>query len=427
MIDSAPTYDAPCLGAARLPIPGKNLMPMSSTTQVLVINAGSSSIKFALYAGSVLAAPLWSGAICDIGSASSRLCVQGPLMQACERRFAIPEHVTAANVLRDWLLEHLTPGTPLAIAHRVVYGGPECCELRALDGALLDALYQGASVHPEHLPHELHVFEVLRRAYPLAAQLACFDSSFHASMPMRAAMLPIPRAYFARGVRRYGFHGLSCAWLMRELASVAGPLAAAGKTVIAHLGGGASITAVHNGQSCDTSMGLTPASGVMSGSRCGDVDPGLAWYLARREQMTPAAFQRMSNEQSGLLGISGTSSNLRTLLEREAGDRHAAEAIDMFCYQVRKAIWSMAGAMDGVDTLILSGGIGEHAASVRARVCAGLSGLGLVLDEHSNASDAALMSAPTSAVAVRVMHSDEAAMIAEQALGWLAGAAKEVA
>jgi acetate kinase len=400
-------------------------MPIAPSNQVLVINTGSSSIKFALYAGSAPAAPLWSGAVSDIGSAGSSLSVQGPPKLACERRFAIPEHVTAASVLRDWLLEHLAPDAPLVIAHRVVYGGPECCAMRVLDSALLDALYQGASVHPEHLPHELHVFEVLRRAYPQAAQLACFDSSFHASMPARAAMLPIPRAYYARGVRRYGFHGLSCAWLMGELTRVAGPLAAAGKTVIAHLGGGASITAVHNGRSCDTSMGLTPAGGVMSGSRCGDVDPGLAWYLFRHEHMTPSAFQHMANEQSGLLGISGTSSNLRTLLEREAGDPHAAEAIEMFCYQVRKTIWAMAGAMDGIDTLIFSGGTGEHAASVRARVCAGLSALGVVLDEHSNGDNAALISAPGSGVTVRVLHSDEAAMIAEHAFGWLAGAAQE--
>lgn len=393
-------------------------MPMLQSHQLLVINAGSSSIKFALYAAPQAARPLWRGAITDIGGSASTLAVDGPPGLSCSRRFPIPESVTAAQVLRDWLLDHLAPPALQAIAYRVVYGGPACCAVRAIDSALLAELYQGASCQPEHLPQELHLIEMLRRDYPAAAHLACFDSSFHATMPLRAAMLPIPRHYHARGVLRYGFHGLSCAWLMRELARVAGPQAASGKTVIAHLGGGASVTAVQDGRSCDTTMGLTPAGGIMSGTRSGDLDPGLGWYLSRREQMTVAGFQRMVNQESGLLGISGTSGNLRTLLALQESDSRAAEAVDMFCYQVRKAIWAMAGAMDGIDTLIFSGGIGAHAGPVRERICAGLGSLGVTLAAPGQPGGERV-SAATSAVAVWVMESNEEAIIAEQAHAWL--------
>lgn len=397
-------------------------MPSLPTHRVLVINAGSSSIKFALFGGDASAGPAWRGAVDAIGTGASRLWVEGDPALACERRFAIPDHVTATQVLRDWLRDHVAPGTVQAIAHRIVHGGPDCCALRVIDSRLLAVLYQDAAAQPAHLPHELHLIEMLRRAYPGMAQLACFDSSFHASMPARAAMLPIPRQYFARGVRRYGFHGLSCASLMQQLTHVAGPEAAAGKTVIAHLGGGASVSAVHGGRSCDTSMGLTPASGVMSGTRSGDLDPGVAWHLARREQMTMSGFHRMVTEQSGLLGVSGISGDLHTLIERQDCDSRAAEAVEMYCYQVRKAIWAMAGAMDGIDTLIFAGGAGTRSAEVRARICAGLSGLGLHLAVPANTAHAALISDAHSSVAVRVMHSDEEAMIANEARGWLAAA-----
>lgn len=389
---------------------------------VLVINAGSSSIKFALF--SAAPALLWRGAVSGIGTSASRMAVAGDAGTSCARQFAIPDHVTAARVLEDWLREHLSARPPQAVVHRLVHGGPGYEPTCVLDRTLINALYGAASSQPEHLPQELHLIDTLRRRYPAARQLACFDSSFHATMPPVAAMLPIPRQYFARGVRRYGFHGLSCAWLMGELARVAGP-AATGRVVIAHLGGGASVTAVNGGRSCDTSMGLTPAGGIMSGKRPGDLDPGLAWHLARSDQMTLAGFQHMVNHESGLLGVSGTSADLALLLGKQAHDSRAAEAVAMFCYQVRKAIWAMAGAMDGMDTLIFSGGIGEHADSVRARVCAGLAGLGVVLDQDRNAAHAALISAPASTAAVRVMGSDEESMMAAQATAWLAAHAAD--
>lgn len=397
-------------------------MAIPQEAHILAINAGSSSIKFALFPVQAGAGALLRGAVSDIGSCASSFSVSGAAADTFTRRFAIPEHVTAANVLVEWLLGRLAGPALAAIAHRVVYGGPGTAAARPVDSALLDTLYGSVSSEPDHLPQEIQLIDILRRRYPGAAHVACFDSAFHATMPQAASALPIPRRYQALGLKRYGFHGLSCAWLMRDLARVAGPQAAAGKVLIAHLGGGASVTAVEHGRSCDTSMGLTPAGGMMMGKRSGDLDPGLAWHLARREQMSASGFNHMVNHQSGLLGISGSSGDLRVLLAAQADDRCASEAVEMFCYQARKTICAMAGAIDGVDTLIFSGGIGEHAAEVRARVCERLSHLGITLDAAANLAGAPVISAPASRVCVRVMHTDEEAMMAEEARALLAGA-----
>lgn len=395
-------------------------MAFAHDAHILVINAGSSSIKFALYPSAAAPAPVFKGAISDIGSTHSSFAVKGNAVDTFTRRFAIPEHVTAANVLVEWLLGRVAPGALAAVAHRIVYGGPDYAATRAIDAAMLATLYGSASSEPDHLPQEIHLIELLRRNYPATAHIACFDSAFHATMPQVASALPIPRRYQALGLKRYGFHGLSCAWLMRELGRLAGAQAAAGKVVIAHLGGGASVTAVGHGRSRDTSMGLTPAGGMMMGKRSGDLDPGVAWYLARREEMSASGFNHMVNHQSGLLGISGSSADLRVLLAAERDDSRAAEAVEMFCYQARKTICAMAGAIDGIDTLIFSGGIGEHAAEIRARLCAGLSHLGITLDAQANQAGAAVISAASGRVCVRVMHTDEEAMMAEEARGLLA-------
>lgn len=398
-------------------------MAFPHDAHILAINAGSSSIKFALFKSGQALDVVFRGAIGDIGGSGSSFAVSGSEGDRFERHFAIPEHVTAANVLVEWLVGRLPPQALEAIAYRVVYGGPGYAATRAIDAAMLADLYGTASNEPDHLPQEIHLIEVLRRHYPGIAHIACFDSGFHAAMPRVAATLPIPRRYYALGVKRYGFHGLSCAYLMRELARVAGPEAAAGKVVIAHFGGGASVTAVDNGCSCDTSMGLTPAGGIMSGTRSGDLDPGLGWHLARLERMSQAGFQQMVNQESGLLGISGSSGDLRVLLACAASDRRAAEAVDLFCYQARKAICAMAGAIDGVATLIFSGGVGENAAQVRTRVCGGLSHLGVALDPAANGGGAPVISSPSSTVCVRVMGTDEEWMLAEEARTLLACAA----
>jgi acetate kinase len=231
-------------------------------------------------------------------------------------------------------------------------------------------------------------------------------------MPRVAKLLPIPRRFDAKGIQRYGFHGLSYAYLMEELARVAGAEAIQGRVILAHLGNGASLAAVRKGKSIDTSMGFTPTAGLPMSTRSGDLDPGLAPYLERTEQITTKQFYEMINHESGLLGVSETSSDMRDLLAREAADVRAAEAVSLFCYQAKKWLGAYAAALGGLDTLVFSAGIGENCPSIRARICEGLGFLGLELHEARNAENAAVISTDASRVAVRVMRTDEELMIA---------------
>jgi acetate kinase len=244
-------------------------------------------------------------------------------------------------------------------------------------------------------------------------QIACFDTAFHHDMPRVAKLLPIPRRYEAQGLRRYGFHGLSYSFLMQELEAIAGTKTAQGRVILAHLGNGASMAAVRDGNSMDTSMGFTPAAGLVMSTRSGDLDPGLVSYLARSEGMTAAQFHHMVSQESGLLGVSELSSDMRDLLSRETTDTRAAEAVALFCYQAKKWIGSFAAVLGGLDTRVFSGGIGENCPSIRARICEGLGFLGLELIEAWNAKNAAVISAPTSTVTVRVIHTDEELVIAK--------------
>jgi acetate kinase len=266
---------------------------------------------------------------------------------------------------------------------------------------------------PEHLPEEILLTEAFHRRYPDLVQIACFDTAFHHDMPRVARLLPIPRRYDAKGVQRFGFHGLSCAYLMGELARVAGARAAKGRVVLAHLGNGASVTAVHAGRSVDTSMGLTPTSGLPMSSRSGDMDPALAWYLAQTEHVTAKQFYHMVNHESGLLGVSETSPDMRELLLREKEDIRAAEAVALFCYCAKKCVCAMAGALGGLDTLVFAGGIGENAPQVRARICEGLGFIGVELDGAANGAGAPVISSAAGSVSVRVIRTDEERMIAE--------------
>jgi acetate kinase len=244
----------------------------------------------------------------------------------------------------------------------------------------------------------------------------CFDTAFHRTMPRVASLLPIPRRYEAAGVRRYGFHGLSYEFLMEELARLSDPAATKGRVILAHLGNGASLAAVRDGKSIDTSMGFTPTAGLVMSSRSGDLDPGLISYLARTEQMSATQFQEMVNHASGLLGVSEISSDLRDLLARESDDVRAAEAVALFCYQAKKWIGSFAAALGGLDTLVFAGGIGEHAPLIRGRICDELGFLGIELDEGRNMKNAPLISTNGGRVAVRVIPTDEELMIAKSVI-----------
>jgi acetate kinase len=278
---------------------------------------------------------------------------------------------------------------------------------------LLEELRQISSYDPDHLPGEIDLIEKFRQRYPQLPQVACFDTAFHSQMPRLAQLLPVPRRFDEKGIQRYGFHGLSYAYLLDELVRIGDSSATTGKVILAHLGNGASLAAVRDGRGIDTSMGFTPASGLVMSTRCGDLDPGVAWYMMQSENLTSEQFKHLINRESGLLGISETSSDLRDLVSREATDERAAEAVALFCYQVKKWTGAYTAALGGLDTLVFAGGIGENSPVVRARICAGLEFLGIQIEEAYNEQNAAVISAEHSRVVVRVMHTDEELMIAK--------------
>ena len=379
---------------------------------VLAINGGSSSIKFALYeTGNGLERKL-DGKMDRIGAGGTEMAFHDRSSgQRGREPVEASDHSSAAAYLMDWLERQVGVQSLTGVGHRVVHGMQHTAPER-ITAELLDELRRISPYDPEHLPGEIELIEALSRRHPDLPQVACFDTAFHRTMPCVARLLPLPRRYFAKGLERYGFHGLSYAYLMEELARLGDPAAKSGRVVLAHLGNGASMAAVRDGQSIDTSMSFTPAAGLVMSTRSGDLDPGLAAYLARTEAMDAAQFYQMVNHASGLLGISETSSDMRDLLAREASDERAAEAVALFCYQARKWVGAFAAALGGIDTLVFAGGIGENAAPVRARICEGLGFLGINLSAERNSQNAAMISADASRVTVRVIATDEELMIA---------------
>lgn len=380
---------------------------------VLTINGGSSSLRFGLYRGSEPPLLELSGKIERIGLPGSALSFRDRSgSYHGSHSVAGRDHASAARHLCDWLPRHAGAGPITAIGHRIVHGGAKLHAPQLLTNEVIEELRRIGDYAPEHLPAEIAMVELFGARMPGIPQFACFDTAFHRGMPRVARMLPIPRRYQAAGIERYGFHGLSYTFLMEELVRVAGPKAAHARVVLAHLGNGASLAAVRDGRSIDTSMGFTPAAGLPMSTRSGDLDPGLAAYFARSESMTAEQFQRMINHQSGLLGISETSPDVRDLLEKETADERAAEAVALFCYQIRKWIGAYAAALGGLDTLVFAGGIGENSPVIRSRICDGLEFLGIRLDEVRNAAAEAVISTEKSPACVRVIRTDEDVIIA---------------
>jgi len=381
--------------------------------RILTINGGSSSIKFALFeVGDALRQTL-AGELERIGLPEATLRVKGSnSADNFSRPVAAPDHPAAVGALMDWIEEHSGSDALAAVGHRVVHGGPKYSEPQQVTVEMIEELRRFSPFDPEHLPLEIELIEAFRQRQPALPQVACFDTAFHRTMPRVATLLPIPRRYEAAGVRRYGFHGLSYEFLMEELARLGDPAATKGRVILAHLGNGASLAAVRDGKSIDTSMGFTPTAGLVMSTRTGDLDPGLVSYLARTEQMGATQFQEMVNHASGLLGVSETSSDMRDLLGRETQDVRAAEAVALFCYQARKWIGAFAAALGGLDTLVFAGGIGENAAPVRERICDGLGFLGIELDQQRNPKNPPLISLDAGRVKVRVIRTDEEIMIA---------------
>jgi len=380
---------------------------------VLTLNAGSSSIRFALYGQAARPERLLRGKLDRIGTAQAVLTVRDA-GQGAERVVDLhsPERGATLDSLLDWLAAQPQFARVEAIGHRVVHGMQRSSPER-VSAELLRDLRRIVPYDPEHLPWELGLIEACSSRFPHLPQVACFDTAFHRSMPRVASLLAIPRRFAAQGLQRYGFHGLSYTYLLRELARRGDSAAKHGRVILAHLGNGASLAAVRDGRSIDTSMGFTPAAGLPMSSRTGDLDPGVFCYLAQSQGLDSAALQKMVNHESGLLGVSETSSDVRDLLAREAEDVRAAEALALFCYHARKWIGAFAAALGGLDTLVFAGGIGENSAPLRARICSGLEFLGIELCATRNAEGAGKISRDSGRVAVRVIPTDEESVIAD--------------
>ena len=330
-----------------------------------------------------------------------------------DRQVDAPDHKSAVGLVIEWLERTVGFTAITAIGHRVVHGGTRYHQPERVTTELIEELRKISSYDPDHLPGEIDLIEAFGNRDPDLPQVACFDTAFHHEMARVAQIVPIPRRFEAAGVRRYGFHGLSYAYLMEELARVASLEEARGRVILAHLGAGASLAAVHRGLSIDTTMGFTPASGLVMGTRTGDIDPGVVQFISREAGITADQFDSLVNHESGLLGVSETSSDVRDLLALQNADVRAAEAIELFCYQAKKWIGAFAAALGGLDTLVFSGGIGENAPEIRRRICQSMGFLGITLEEGRNATSALLISTDQGPVKVRVIRTDEELMIAK--------------
>jgi acetate kinase len=381
--------------------------------RILTINGGSSSLKFALFQQADLSAQRVSGRIDRIGLDNALFVVdRAGGARAEERRVDVPDQKVAVRLLIEWLERSVGFTEITAVGHRVVHGGNHYYQTECITCKMMADLHKISLFDPDHMPGEIEIIEAFQKRDPSLPQVACFDTAFHHDMPRVAQIVLIPRRFEATGVRRYGFHGLSYSYLMEELAHVASPEEASGRVILAHLGNGASLAAVKAGHSIDTTMGFTPASGLVMGTRTGDLDPGLVRFLSQTAEMTPDRFDSLVNHKSGRLGVSEFSSDVRDLLGRQSVDVRAAEAIELFCSQAKKWIGAFVAALGGLDTLVFAGGIGENAPEIRRRICEGLGFLGIALNESRNANSSLLISTDRSPVKIRVIRTDEEVMIA---------------
>lgn len=392
----------------------------SGSGSILAINSGSSTLKFSLFRAGDSPVRKLSGLIDRIGSPQGTLTwMQEGAVRADRRTVDVPDHAACLDILMA-CIDGLDAQAPLcAIGHRVVHGGRDYREPQRVTPVVMEELKRLSPFDPEHLPAEIELIEACARRYPRLPQVACFDTAFHQGMPNVARLLPIPRRYDRLGLQRYGFHGLSYAYLMKELARIGRQGEASGRVILAHLGNGASMAAVKDGKSVETTMGFTPASGMPMSRRSGDLDPGLVSYLARTEGMSADRFHQMVNTESGLLGVSEISADMRDLLKDEQRDPRAADAVALFCYQAKKWIGALAAALRGVDTLVFSAGIGEQSPAIRARICEGLEFLGVVIDQARNQKNEAVISREGGRVTVRVIHTDEEREIAASVMALL--------
>lgn len=379
--------------------------------RILTINSGSSSIKFSLYEKRPSLTLQASGRLDRIGLSGGVFLASSPEgLELAKEQASFDRHAAALKTLFGWLSERSLSID--AVGHRVVHGGDRYTRPLLIDEGLMFALEKLIPFAAEHLPHEIEAIESVSASFPALPQVACFDTSFHRGMPKAAETFALPNYLKEEGIIRYGFHGLSYEFISEELKAV-DPLKSSGKTIIAHLGNGASMCALKDGRSVDTTMGFTPLGGLVMSTRSGDLDPGIIIYLLKNKGMGADEINRMLNKKSGLLGVSGISPDMSDLLRRkdEAGAR---EAIEIFCYQARKFTGALSAALGGLDTLVFTAGIGENSPEVRERICAGLEFLGVKIDKEKNYANHPVISEDRAAVTVRVMKTNEELMIARQ-------------
>jgi acetate kinase len=387
----------------------------SQARRVLTINAGSSSLKAAVYCMGPGETRLLRLEASRIGRSDSWLQVIGPDgSRLVDGKQALPDHGAALDALLELIGRSDQLMAPRVAAHRVVHGGIHYWEPTPITPELVTELDALVPVDPEHMPQAVALIRAMTQRHPELPQIACFDTGFHHGMPPVARMYSLPRRLAAEGFVRYGFHGLSYEYVIQRLREIEDQ-AASGRVIVAHLGNGASLAALYQGRSIDTTMGFSPLGGLVMGTRCGDLDPGLVLYLLRHEKLSPDQIGELLSHESGLLGVSETSSDMRDLLERESVDTRAAEAINLFCYQAAKYIAGYVAVLGGLDLLVFTGGIGERAAPVRRRICKRLAFLGLELDPDRNQCHDRVVSTAASNVKVRVIKTNEELMIARHA------------
>jgi len=386
-----------------------------ASAYILTINAGSSSIKASVYDTAKQLHTVGQCTIENIGQSDVVVhTTDADGTKESSHQTGVKNHADATELVIDWIDHQQIVGGLLAIGHRIVHGGPTNSQTQQITDQLIEDLHAFSSFDPDHLPFAIRLIENLQDRYPGTKQIACFDSAFYEDMPRLAKILPLPRQYEELGLHRYGFHGLSYSYLLSDFRQHEGEAAANGRVIFAHLGSGASLTAVKNGKPVDTTMGFTPTSGVMMSTRSGDLDPSIGWFLNKKAGLSIEDFNTMVNHKSGLLGVSETSADMYTLLQNEDHDERAVEAVSLFCYQVKKAIGSLTAVLGGLDSVVFSGGIGEQAPVIRQRICSGLDFLGIRLDEELNGKQARLISGHDSGVGVHIIHTDEGMVIAQQ-------------
>jgi acetate kinase len=388
-------------------------MMMASDSNILTINSGSSSIKFALYRMGRDETMIFSGSVGGIGAGSGVFRVRdGAGKSLVDTSGRMPNHNEALREITEWLKSRTEADPFEAVGHRLVHGGSRFSKAHLITPLMMETLEELVPYAPDHLPHEIKAIRVFMASYPEVKEIACFDTAFHRTLPTIAQIFALPGDLQQHGVLRYGFHGLSYEYILGELRKEAGEGASASRIIMAHLGNGASMAAVKEGRSLDTTMGFSPAGGLVMSTRSGDLDPGVLLYLFKEKGLDVPAVNHMVNKEGGLLGVSGISPDMKTLLDEEARNARAAQAVELFCYQAKKFLGALAAVLGGLDTLIFTGGIGEKAPSIRRRICGNMEFLGIRLDRTSNEGNAPVISGHNSPVTVRVLKTNEELMIA---------------